>query len=846
MPALAQLWLAARLARRELRGGLRGFRIFLACLALGVAAIAAVQSVSDGILAGLQDDGRAILGGDVAVRQLYRPFSAEQQDFLQAAGRVGLSAEMRVMARNPGDPSRGALVEMKAVDGAYPLFGAVELADGGALAAALARRDDGRYGAVAEPGLLDRLGLAVGDEVAVGDARFTIRAAIAREPDRLGSGGFSLGPRLMIGLAALPATGLVQPGALVYWNAKLALHDGVVLADWIGAAEARYGADGWRVRDFANASPQLARFIERLAQFLTLVGLTALLVGGVGVSNAVRAHLDSRAVVIATLKCLGAPAGLVTQIFLLQIMALAGLGVALGLLGGALLPLAAQTALAGLLPVRAQFAVGWDTLAPAALFGLLTALAFSLWPLGRAGAVAPAALFRDRIAPATGRPSAPFIFAAGLAGLALAALAVLGADNRLFALWFVGGAIVVFGLFRLAAWGLEKLAARLPRPANPAWRLALANLHRPGNNAAAVTVSLGLGLTVLAAIALVEGNFTRRLGEATPASAPSYFFIDIQAGQYPGFKAAVTAHPGVTQFVSAPALRGRIMTINGADAASRLKDKNLEWLLHGDRGVSFAADPPTDAPIIQGQWWPADYAGPPLLSIASDVAKGFGVGPGDRIAVNIMGRVIEGEVANVRQIEFSTMALNFVLVFSPGVLDAAPHTWVAAVYADGAAEAGLQRAVLAGWPNISAIRLKEALETAGKVLRDIGGAVRLVAAVALLAGALVLAGAVAAGHRRRVYDAVVLKVLGATRREVMTAYLLEYGLLGLAAAALAVGLGALTAWGVLTRVMGFEWVFLPMAALGAVAAALTITLGLGLWGAWRALGVPAAPLLRNE
>lgn len=845
MSGAVDLTLAWRLARRELRGGVRGFRILIACLALGVAAIAAVQSISTGVQDGLQADGRSLLGGDLAIRQLYRPFDAEQQAFMAAAGKVGVSAEMRAMARNPAQADRSALMELKAVDGLYPLYGDMRLAGGGSLAQTLALRD-GVYGAAAEQGALDRLGLQVGDSVLVGDARLEIRAAIANEPDRVGSGGFSLGPRLMIALDALPVTGLNQPGALVYWNAKLALFDGVDAAAWRKEAEARYGDDGWRVRDFTNASPQLSRFIDRLSQFMTLVGLTSLLVGGVGVSNAVRAHLDAKARVVAVMKCLGAPARLVETVFLLQIMTLAAVGIALGLIGGAAAPIVAQSLLAEVLPVQAQFGVRFAALAPAAVFGFLTALAFALWPLGRAGAAAPSALFRERIDPIGGAPSALFVVGALGSGALLAGLAVLFSDDRTFAAAFVLGAVAVFGLFRLAASGVQRLAARMPRPRRPVFRLALANLHRPGSSVPAVAVSLGLGLTVLAAISLVEGNFARRVGDATPAGAPSFFFIDIQSAQYQDFRRMVESTPGVERMEGVPSLRGRIVSVDGKPAEEAIVDRSVDWVLRGDRGVSYAVERPGEAPIVAGEWWPADYAGPPLLSIDDDVARAFGVGPGARIGVNVLGRVIVGEVANVRQIDFSTMSLNFILVFSPGVLEAAPHTWAAAAYASADAEPGLQRAVAAQWPNVSAVRLKEALETAGGILRDVGVAVRAVAAAALLSGVLVLAGALAAGHRRRVYEAAVLKTLGASRASVTAVFLLEYGMLGLAAAGAAVGLGTVVAWAVVTQVMGFEWTFLPGAAVVTTLVALTATLGLGLVGTWRALNTPAAPLLRNE
>lgn len=836
--------LALRLARRELRGGLKGFRIFLACLALGVAAIAAVQSVSGGILEGLREDGRALLGGDVAVRQLYDRFDPEALAWLRGSGRLSVQAEMRAMART-ADEAASSLVELKAVDDAYPLHGAVTLRDGGALGAALASRD-GRWGAVAEAEVLDRTGLSVGDTIRVGSLEFAIRGVIAKEPDRAAGNTFSLGPRLMVALPSLEEAGLARPGSLIYWNAKLALPSGTTIAAWQQALAARFPDATWRVRDFTNASPQIARFIERMTLFLTLVGLTALLVGGVGVGNAVRSHLDSKAATVATLKCLGAPGNLVFQVYLAQVLALAGLGVGIGLVVGAVAPLLLGGALQGLLPVSARIGVYPGALVTAAAFGLLTALTFSLWPLGRSREVPAAALFRDVVAPAAGRPRAAYIAAMAAAALALAALAVLSADNRLFAAAFVGGSVAVFAAFRAAAWLVVRGAAAVGRVRRPALRLAVANLHRPGNATGSVVLSLGLGLTVLVAIALIEGNFSRKVTETLPQNAPSFFFIDIQPEQIGPFREAVLAVPGSHDLNAVASLRGRIATVNGVEAERAVVDPDHAWVLNGDRGLTYAATPPEGTRIVAGSWWPADHAGPPLVSVDDNIARAFAIGPGDRIGITILGRLVEAEIASVRDVDFSTLTLNFTVVFSPGVLESAPQTFIATVRSTPEAESAIQRAVLAGFPNITAVRVKEALDTVATMLGHIATAVRLTAAITLVAGTLVLAGAVAAGHRRRVYDAVVLKVLGATRATVLRAFLLEYGLLGLITAAVAGAVGTLAAWAVMTRVMRWEWVFLPSAVVTTAALCTAITLAFGFAGTWRALGVPAAPLLRNE
>lgn len=840
------LRLALTFARRELRGGLRGFRIFLACLTLGVGAIATVQSVSFGIMDSLRSDGRAILGGDVALRLLYREAGPEQVAWLERQGTLVTSAEMRAMARDPEDAGNAALVELKSVSAAYPLYGTFTLADGPADIQSVLAERNGVWGAVIEDTLATRMDLETGDRLAVGDATVEIRGIIGREPDRAGSGSFSLGPRLMIADGALKTTGLVQQGSLITWSYLVRLNAPGDHTSFRAAVKEAFPDAGWRIRDYTNAAPQLARFVDRLTLFLTLVGLTALLVGGVGVGNAVRSYLETKTATIATLKCLGARGGLIFEAYLIQILALASVGIALGLVIGALAPVMAGRALADLLPVTARIGVYPGALAIAAAFGLLTALAFSLWPLGRAREVPAAALFRDAVAPSRSRPRPIYVVLMVLSGLGLAALAVGTADTKVFAAAFVSGSALTLGAFWAAGWLVTKAAARMGRPRRPVLRLAIANIHRPGNPTGAVVLSLGLGLTVLVAIALIEGNFRLAVKETIPADAPAFFFVDIQPDQRADFNRTVLSVPGTSDLDEVPQLRGRVSTVNGKPAEQAIVNREHAWVLNGDRGVTYQAEAPADDAVVAGAWWPADYAGPPKLAIYKDIADAFAIGPGDRMAINILGRDVEAEVAVVRDIDFSTVGINFTLVFSPGVLEGAPQTWLATVRTTPEAELAVQRAVTQRFSNITVVRVKEALETVNGILGNIGLAVRVTAAVTLVAGTLVLAGAIAAGHRRRVYDSVVLKVLGATRSTVARAFLLEYGLLGLITAAIAGVLGTLTAWAVLTQVMELEFTFLPSVVALTTLLCTAITLGLGFAGTWRALGQPAAPLLRNE
>jgi putative ABC transport system permease protein len=841
--ALREWALAARLARRELRGGIRGFRIFLACLTLGVVAIAAVGSISAAVVAGLERDAQAILGGDVTLRLLHRSATPAQRAWLsERAARLSESVEMRAMARAI-DGTRRQLVELKAVDDVYPLYGALEVEPSLSRGALFGRRD-GVPGAAIERALAIRLDLKPGDRIQIGDGTFEVRAVIVREPDR-GVSAIDFGPRVMIASAALADTQLIQPGSLVAYHYRLRLPPGVATAGLIAALRRDLPDVGWRIRDFHQATPGIDRFVQRITLFLTLVGLTALLVGGVGVGNAVRSYLESKTATIATLKCVGARGALVFRSYFLLVIALAGLGVAIGLVAGAFAPWLAERGLGQLVPVPIAVAVYPAPLVAAGLFGMLTAIAFSLWPLARAREVQAASLFRDVVAPTRRRPRARYLGALALALAALAALAVTTAPDRALAGWFVLGAAASFLAFRLLAAGLIRLARAFGRPRQPRLRLALGNLQRPGAPTASVVLSLGLGLTVLVIVALIEGNLSRQVAERLPARAPSFFFIDIQPDQLAAFDALAKGFPGVTSVQEVPMLRGRITRLNGVPVERAAVAPESRWALDSDRGLTYAARPPAETRIVAGSWWPEDYAGPPLVSFDTRLATGMGLQVGDTMTINLLGREVDARIASLRDIDWSSLGLNFTMIFAPGLLEAAPHSHLAVAYAAEAAEEPLLRAVTDRFTNVSAIRVKDALAAINAILEAIGVAARITAGVTLLAGTLVLAGAMVAGHHRRVYDAVVLKVLGATRRDLIGAFLLEYGLLGLATAAIAGALGTLGAWLVVTRVMHAEWTFLPATIALVAALCGAITICFGLVGTWRALGQKAAPLLRN-
>ncbi|CAM9979644.1 unnamed protein product, partial [Phaeothamnion confervicola] len=764
-----------------------------------------------------------------------------QASFLAAAGRVSEIMEMRAMARTQTERT---LVELKAVDATYPLVGAVRVAGAADLAAATAKDAQGRWGAAVEPAMLARLSVALGDTIEVGDGIFVVRATVETEPDR-SANLFTLGPRVMVARAALAGTGLEQPGALIRYQSRIVLAPGTDPAAWIEALKARFPDAGWRIRGEGEASPGLQRWIDRIAMFLTLVGLTALLVGGVGVANAVRSYLEGRTASIATIKCLGAPGRLVLRLYLIQILALAGLGVLAGLAVGMFVPTAIAPLLAERLSLEARGGLYPLPLLLAAAFGVLTALAFTLWPLARAREVPPAALFRDLVAPVRRWPRPVYVVYTAAAVLALAALAIVTSIDQKLGAGFCVAAVVTFAIFRFAAAFVGWLARRFGGVRNPALRLALANMHRPGSPTPGIVLSLGLGLTVLVLIAQVQGNFARQLAEQLPQMAPSFFFIDIQPDQIAAFDRLVETHPGVGQVRQVPSLRGRIVKLNGVPVEQVAVAPDAQWAIGSDRGLTYTGPMPPGTRLVAGEWWPDNYAGPPLVSFDAQIARGMGLGVGDTITINVLGREMEARIANLRAIDWTSLGINFTLTFAPGMLEGAPQTWIATAQVEGASEDALERAVTAAFPNVSSIRVKRALASAQQTVTGIATAARVTAAITLVAGTLVLAGAILATQRRRTYDAVVLKVLGARRRDVMRAFLTEFALSGAAAAIVAAVVGTTCAFLLVANYMRIDFVVLPgTLALTIAGAALAVAL-LGLAGTWRALGQKAAPLLRN-
>jgi putative ABC transport system permease protein len=828
--------LPLRLAVRDLRGGLSGLRLLAICLFLGVLALAGVGSLSSAIVGGLAERGQAILGGDVQLSVSQREASPDELAAFRREGTLSHVTRMRAMAARL-DGAESVLVELKGVDEAYPLFGSFRLQPG-----ALSPRP--RAGEVAiGPELADRLQVRIGERIRIGAAELKVTGFIAEEPDRVGQ-GFALGSTAVVDRAGMAATGLVQPGSLYSSAYRLRLPagaDAAAVGERLGKA---FKNSGYQVQDRTNGAPGTRRFIERLGQFLTLVGLTALIVAGIGVGNGVTSYLDSKRGTIATLKLLGASSRTIFLSYLAQIGLVALAAVAAGLAAGALVPWIVTAIAGSALPVPPSLSLYPVPLLASAGYGLLIACAFAIMPLARARTVPAASLFRGTLEPLR-RPPVGVILAATLAAALIAALAISTAREPLFAAGFIASALGLVLLLTLLGWLVRIGASKLPRPRNPLLRLALSNLHRPGAQTARLVIALGLGLTLFTTLAVIETNLSGQIRTTIPARAPSFFMLDIPVEEVARFRTLATKAAPQGDLVTIPSLRGSVVAVGDRRVADMKELPEGAWFLRGDRGLTYSATVPEGSRVVEGRWWPADYAGPPLVSLDVEAARAAGLKVGDGITVSILGREIEARIASLREINWDTMGFNFVIVFAPGALENAPHSFMATIAMPAAQERPFARAVSSAFPTVSAIRVKDVVDTVAGMLGQLSVAVRAAASVAILAGIAVLVGALAASRRARVYDSVILKLLGATRPRILAAQALEFAALALIVSAVAFALGAVSGWYVVVNVLELEWAPDWSVVAATLATGALVTLVLGLLGSLPALAARPARALRT-
>jgi putative ABC transport system permease protein len=834
-----------RMAWRETRGAWRHVVLFVTCVALGVAALVGVGTFAANLQRTLGREARALMGGDVELRSA-RPLGAAAHDELvRLRARGATTVEIRElagMARNPRD-GRSVLAEIKAVGTRYPLYGRLEIDPDRPLVDLLAG-----HGALVESALLDRLGLAVGDRVLVGSATFTIRGLVRREPDRAG-GLLTLGPRVLLADDALDATGLVRFGSRVRHRALVRLPDETPAApvrdDLIRALD----DPAVRVIAFDEAQSGLKRFFAQLTTYLGLTGLVSLLVGGIGVASAVRTFIRRKTETIAILKCVGATSRTLFASYLLQALALGMVGSALGVgLGLAFQPLAVR-AFAGLAPFPLEPSVDVRTLLRAITMGVMTTGLVVLWPLGSLRAIPPSAILRQDVEPASRRR--PWLALVSIAS-GLAALAIWQAGSlKIGGLFVLASIAALLGLAALGR-GLAWLARALPRAHGFAWRQGVANLYRPGGQVTGVVVALGLGVMLLVAIGLLEDALERQIDHERRREAPSFFFVDVQADQREPFARLLATSTGSTPTLI-PIVRARLASVDGEPVGRpmlerrRAAGQDTRWYFTRDYALTSMAEPPAENVILRGRWWgPDDVPAGPRVSVEDVAAKALGVDVGSSLGFDVQGVRIEARVASIRKVDWQSFSTNFFVIFSPGALDGAPTTFVATARVDPAAEARVQDAVVAAFPNVTVVPVRDILQRAAGILGQIAFAIRAIALFSIAAGLTVMAGTLAASRRQRLTESAILRTLGASRAAVARVFAVEYACLGTAAGVGGTVLATALAWTIQRFVLEVPPALAPGLLASGVGIATATALAVGFLTTYRLLGQPPLTVLRHE
>jgi len=838
---------AWKIALRELAGGLRGFWIYIACLALGTAAIAASGAVTETFTRGLAGQARTLLGGDLMFVAAQRRATPEERTFIDTQGAVAEVVTVDVMG---AAGERRRQIDVQAVDGAYPLIGAVTLGGGASdLEAALALQGD-RWGAVVSQSFLDAFDVRIGDPVDIGPIRAVVRARLDGLPDRVGTPG-TFGPEALVRIDGFEEAGRLTTGQLFRTQLIVTFADGQSADSVTGAFDAAFPGGGMRLREPADAVDGLQGLLDTLNDFLAIVGIAALVAGGLGVAQATGSFLESRTGSIAALKALGADGALIRQAYLLQLAVLASVGAVVGVMIGAATPFLLAAFAGGSIPLPQALGIyPWPLLKAFAL-GTLAAAVFALPALGRARATKPAALFRHLGEDENQRT--PWL-ERGLslaAGVALAGLAVATSGRPLLTAVLLGGALVAWGAFLLVADGIKRLARGAAGGAAGLWRLTLANLGGIGSLAPTIVPALGLGLALLTLVASVQSNLLRQISETAPSNAPSLIFSQIPADGTETFD-QVLADQGVDlgdadAFRRAPFLLARVVALKGEPLDIETVAESERWVVRGETSVTFLGPQPPEAVLTDGAWWDADYAGPLLVSVEAEAAAGLGLGIGDTVGFRVFGRDVEATVASLRKVDWGTFGIgsNTAFILSPGTLEAAKPYHVAIARTDARDEQVIIDRLGEALPDVVVFQTRPALASAAQVFGDIAIAVNAVAGVVTLAGLLVLLGAFAAMARKRRAETAVLKTFGAERGEVLRLYAGEFALAGAAGAVIGALLGVGAAYPVVVNVFEASWSWPWREALTVVGLAVGVSALGGAAVGWSTLSQPPMQVLRG-
>lgn len=833
---------AIRIGLLDMRGDMRRFGLLIICLAVGTALISGVSSVGASIRQAVEENAAVLMGGDVELSRADRQATPEELALISGFGKVSSVIDTNVRAE-VGDAD--AFVDLISVGDSYPLLGAVgsaQLPAGETPFDFLAYRD-GMFGALVNPLMLDQLSISIGDTLQIGGTDFQARGVLASLPDAAVR-GFRLGLPAVIttdALAILSDRTSPLPGLGTFFRYKVLLTEGD--ADSGKAAlEAALADPSWTVRSAREGLGPMVRYYDLFMRFLVIVGLASLLIGGVSVWTSISAYVAERANVIAVLRSMGSGKARIFIHFFAQIAALAAIGVGIGLVIGAGTALLALPIIGGAVGVHLAPTLHVQPLLVAAGVGLITAFAFSYLPLQQAQTISPVTLFRSKGLAAPPIEWGKLLLSARILPLLFAGalflwLAIVMTDDPMLVAAFGIVSILSVLLFQLGIVVARYALHRLPEPRNRVLRYALRNIATTGNNASSVVVSVGLALAMLVVVLVLQVNLRNEYLGASVFDAPTLVASDLFPDEVETLQAMEDSGGDVTAFSATPMLRGALGALNDKPAALlQPRGPEASFLLSGEIPLTYRQHLPTTSKLVAGQWWANDYQGPPLVSLHQSLRSGLGVNLGDKLSFQIFGETITAEVANFRDYSWQG-GIDFLATFSPGVLEAYPSTLLGAVTAAPGREEAVERMLATTLPDVRFIAIGATLEQITRALGQLSLAASLVGGLAVGNGLLVLIGSLATGRRQRQADAVITKVLGAKRFDVLVVSVLHYVLLAAFAALLATPLGIALAW-ILTMVLLDVDFALDAATLAAVdLGAIAIT---GFLGATTIIGVLSA------
>ncbi len=882
--------LSLKLAWRETAKSWARFVFLFLSIALGIGAIVAVDLFATNVEQAILGDARGLLGGDIEL-SWRQTITQQGQNVLDSLAErkivVSHITELAAMAAVPSTTdsqqetkAASQLVELKALDSLYPLYGNLLVEPVQPIEQLLVPSPSGCrelpcFGAIAQKSLLIRLGLSLGSELRIGQANFTITGILVKEPDKIAT-GFSLGPRLMISQEALKTTELVKIGSRIHERYRLQLPPSTNLERWLGELRGRLSRDGVQVSSYRDAQPRLRRFLDQLTLYLGLIGLTILWVGGIGVACTIQGFIAQKTPIIATLKTLGADSSQVIHIYLTQSLLLGIIGsLTGGILGIGLhqgLPLLIQ----GLIPETLSMNPTVIPILRGMAVGTLATLAFSLWPLLAIRSVSPSLIFRqdlDNTAVKFERRSWRITITSALkswwndrvqrmtslfiAG-SLLGLAIWQAHSLSLGLFFSSAFLVsiiaLLGGTSLLFWMLRRITV----PQTLLLRHAINNLQRPGNFTKAMTLAIGVGVMLMTTLVTVQQTLLKLIEDQIPANAPSFFFIDIQPDQYTPFKDVLQQQVPDAPYDLVPVVRTRITAINDRPInPEEHKGKRNGWYFTREYVVTSFSSLPQDNTLTQGNWWDEtplrtylEYNSTqdnlPLVSVEGEAAKHLGLAIGSTLTLNIQGVPFEAKVSSLRKVDWGSFSMNFFMIVEPGSLDGAPITYIATARIPKTKEIPLQQAIVSTMPNVTAIHVGDVLDNIAKIFRQLAMGIQALALLCLITGAVVMIAAISINRYRRVHELAILKALGGQRGLLLFSLGTEFGIIGGFAGLVGIVLGCLLSWSILYFFFELTWVIhIPFLLIGLL---ITILLSLltGFLGTYRLLGFPPLSVLRQQ